>query len=431
MPMLPRDSASLAAFRYPNFRRYMAARVLGTLSTEMQAVAVAWQVYSITHKALDLGIVGLAQFMPGICLFLVAGEIADRLPRHRILMICYAGFSCSSILLLGFALWGVQAVYPIYAILLLSGTVRAFNSPAGQAFIPQLVPEADFPNAIAWSSSLFQAATIAGPMIGGLLYGITGSPVPVYGAAACGYAAGLALMSRMHVAQGERLRSASSLNDMLEGLRYIMRNELILGAISLDLFAVLLGGAVALLPIYAKEILRTGAIGLGILRGAPGAGAVLMSIAVAHWPLRRKAGPVMLWCVAAFGVFTVVFGVSKDLALSLVMLVLLGAADTISVIVRHTMVQLATPDEMRGRVSAVNMVFIGASNEIGQFESGITAQWFGTVPAVVFGGIGTVIVVGLWTWLFPGLRRLDRMTATETVPIVAEAMTEDAGSIAE
>lgn len=422
-------SSSRAAFRYPNFRRYMAARFLTTISSEMQSVAVAWQVYEITNRPLDLGLVGLAQFLPGICLFLVAGHTADRVPRRRILQACYAGFSCCSLLLLAFTLHGMRSAYPIYGALLVNGTVRAFNGPASQALIPLLVAGEDFPNAIAWSSSLFQTATIAGPMIGGMLYGLTGTPVFVYLSAAAAYAIALGLVSRITLKSAERSREAAELGMVLDGLRYIWRNKLILGAMSLDLFAVLLGGAVALLPVYAKQILHTGAAGLGILRSAPGVGAVIMGIAVAHWPMQRRAGSTMLWCVAAFGAFTVGFGLSRNLALSLAMLVLLGAADTVSVIVRHTMVQLATPDGMRGRVSAVNMVFIGASNEVGQFESGITAQWLGTVPAVVLGGLGTIGIVALWSWLFPSLRELDRLAAIEPVPIISEATTEDAGSI--
>lgn len=407
----------------------MAARFLTTISSEMQSVAVAWQVYEITNQPLDLGLVGLAQFLPGICLFLVAGHTADRVPRRRILQTCYAGFSCCSLLLLVFTLHGMSSAYPIYGALLLNGTVRAFHGPASQAFVPLLVTGEDFPNAIAWSSSLFQTATIAGPMIGGLLYGLTGSPLFVYLSSAAAYAIALALVSRVRLQTRTGPREAAQAGMVLDGMRYIWRNKLILGAISLDLFAVLLGGAVALLPVYAKQILHTGATGLGILRSAPGIGAVAMGIAVAHWPMRRRVGAGMLWCVAAFGVFTIVFGLSRNLALSLGTLVLVGAADTVSVIVRHTMIQLATPDEMRGRVSAVNMVFIGASNEVGQFESGITAQWLGTVPSVVLGGIGTIAIVALWSVLFPSLRRLDRLGAIESVPIVAEATTEDASSI--
>lgn len=393
----------------------MLARFLVTTSSEMQSVAVGWQVYEITHRPIDLGLVGLAQFVPGILLFLIAGHTADRIPRQRILQTCYAGFSACSLLLLAFTLRGVASVYPIYAALLLNGGVRAFNAPAGQAFLPLLVPQEHFPNAVAWASSIFQTATIVGPMIGGLVYGATGSPAIVYASAAIAYLASLLFVSRIRVETVERPPTAASLAVVLEGLKYIWCNKLILGAISLDLFAVLLGGAVALLPVYAREILKVGATGLGLLRSAPGVGAVIMAVVVAHWPLQRRAGLAMMWCVFGFGAFTVVFGVSRNLALSLLMLVLIGASDMVSVIIRHTMIQLGTPDEMRGRVSAVNMVFIGASNEVGQFESGITAQWFGTVPAVVLGGLGTMAVVIVWAWLFPELRRVDKLVPSAMV----------------
>jgi predicted MFS family arabinose efflux permease len=284
-----------------------------------------------------------------------------------------------------------------------------------------LVPREVFPTAVAWNSSVFQSATIAGPMLGGVLYGVTGSPALVYLSAAIAYLGAFVLISSLRLAAWERPKAAPSIGIVLEGLRYIWGNKLVLGAISLDLFAVLLGGAVALLPVYAREILGAGATGLGVLRSAPGVGAVLTSIVVAHWPLRRRAGITMLWCVFGFGVFTVVFGLSRNLTLSLIMLFLIGASDTISVIVRSTMIQLGTPDEMRGRVSAVNMVFVGASNEVGQFESGITAQWFGAVPAVVLGGIGTMMIVVAWAWLFPGLRRLDRLVPQQVVSAMAEA----------
>jgi len=422
-------SASRAAFRYPNFRFYMVARFLTTISSEMQSVAVGWQVYELTHRPLDLGLVGLAQFLPGICLFLIAGHTADRVPRRRILQTCYAGFSVCSVLLLAFTLHGLSSAYPIYFALLLNGTVRAFYAPASQAFVPLLVSTEDFPNAVAWSSSIFQTATIAGPMIGGILYGVTGSPVLVYTCAASFYFTGFLFLRQIRLKAVERERSAASLGIVLEGLRYIWQNKLILGAISLDLFAVLLGGAVALLPVYAREILKVGATGLGILRSAPGAGAVIMGLVVAHWPLQRKAGATMLWCVFAFGIFTIIFGISHSFTLSLIMLFLVGASDTISVIVRHTMIQLATPDSMRGRVSAVNMVFIGASNEVGQFESGITAQWFGTIAAVVLGGVGTALIVILWAWLFPPLRRLDTLAPEEILTISAEEPARDAGAI--
>ncbi len=415
--MQPRSSepSSHVAFGYPNFRYWMTARFLTVVASEMQAVAVAWQVYALTHRPLDLGMVGLAQFLPGIVLFLITGHAADRIPRKRILQSTRVGFAVCSALLLTLTLRGPGSVYPIYLVLLLNGTVRAFNGPAAQAFLPLLVEERHFPNAVAWGSSIFQASLILGPMLGGMLYGVAGSPVPVYSGSAAAYLVALVTLSLVKVKDTERARTVISFGVVLGGLQYIWRKKLLLGAISLDLFAVLLGGAVALLPVYAQEILKVGAFGLGVLRSAPGVGAVAMAIVVAHWPMRRHAGAIMFWCVAGFGVFTIVFGLSHNMALSLAVLVLLGACDMVSVIVRHTLVQLATPDEMRGRVSAVNMVFIGASNEVGQFESGITAQWFGTVPAVVLGGIGTLLIVALWARLFPTLRKVDELVPSQAV----------------
>jgi MFS family permease len=374
----------------------------------MQAVAVGWQVYELTRRPLDLGLIGLAQFLPGVCLFLVAGHAADRFPRRRILLICWTSFALCSLLLLAFTLRGLSSPAPIYAVILLNGVVRAFNAPASQAFVPLLVSKEDFPNAVAWASSIFHTAIITGPMLGGLIYGLSGRPTVVFAGSAAGYLIAVVLLRHVRVS-GRPSTQPASMRIVLEGLSFIWRNKLILGAISLDLFAVLLGGAVALLPVYAREILKIGAIGLGILRCAPGVGAVLMGVAVAHWPLKRRAGVVMLACVFAFGVCTVVFGVSRNVFVSLVMLFLIGASDSVSVIVRHTLIQLSTPDEMRGRVSAVNTVFIGASNEVGQFESGVTAQWFGTVPAVVLGGIGTMLIVVAWGVLFPKLRKLDKL----------------------
>ena len=397
------------AFQYPGFRYFMTARFLTTTSSEMQAVAIGWQVYNLTHSAFDLGLVGLAQFLPGIVLFLVVGHAADRWPRQRILQLCYAAFALNSLLLLELTMHGLHSVWPVYAALLMNGTVRAFNMPTSQAFLPQLVRPGDFPNAVAWASSIFQAATITGPVIGGLLYGVMGSPVAVYGGAAVANVLALTLISRIRVEVPQRARGVASAGMVLDGLRYIWREKTILGSISLDLFAVLLGGAVALLPIYAKEILLVGTTGLGILRAAPGLGAVVMAIVVAYRPLTRNAGAAMFASVFGFGVCTVIFGLSRNLALSLIALVLMGGFDMVSVIIRHTVIQLGTPDEMRGRVSSVNMVFIGASNEVGQFESGVTAAWLGAVPAVVAGGIGTMLVVVAWMSLFPALRRVDKL----------------------
>ncbi len=409
MALLTSGSSSRVAFSYPNFRHFMAARFLVTFASEMQSVAVGWQVYEITHRPLDLGLVGLAQFLPAICLFLFAGQAADRFPRTKILALCYAGFALCSCLLVTGAVFHVRSAYPLYVILLLNGTVRAFQGPAGQAFIPSLVKPEHFPNAVAWSASTFQIATIAGPMTGGLLYGLTARPTSVYAFAGLCYAVALAYLLRLAPVQPQASATARSAAVVFEGLRYIWRNKLVFGAISLDLFAVLLGGAVALLPVYANEVLHVGAVGLGILRSAPGVGAVIMGIVVAYVPITRRAGTTMLSCVFAFGIFTVVFGLSHNLYISILSLLLAGAADTVSVIVRNTMVQLSTPDSMRGRVSAVNGIFIGASNEFGQFESGLTAQWLGTVPAVLFGGIGTMAVVITWALLFPQLRKLDRL----------------------
>jgi MFS family permease len=287
--------------------------------------------------------------------------------------------------------------------------VRSFSGPVSRAIQPQLVPPEHFANAVAWSSSLFQGATILGPALGGIIYAAARGPAAVYllGLVLGGIAVSATLSLRFE--EKPRAREPINPRTLLAGLHYIWREKLILGAISLDLFAVLLGGAVALLPIYAKEILRTGPWGLGLLRTAPGVGAAAMAIFVAHRSMRR-AGMKMLWCVAGFGLFTIVFGLSHNFWMSLAALFLVGALDMVSVIVRAILIQVATPDEMRGRVNAVDMIFIGASNEFGEFESGLTAQWFGTVPAVVLGGLGTLLVVALWAWRFPELRRADQLT---------------------
>jgi MFS family permease len=402
-------ASARAAFRYRNFRLYQTARFLAIAAAEMQSVAVGWQIFEITHRPLDLGYVGLAQFLPGILLFLLAGHTADRLPRKRILLTCYTGFAICSALLLFFTTHGLHSVRPIYIVLVGIGLVRAFNGPAGQAFMPMLVPEEHFPNAVAWGSSFFQGATIIGPTVGGILYGWSGGAETVYTVAAACFVVALGLLAAIRLKAVQRARGNASLDVVFAGFRYVMQNKLVLGAISLDLFAVLLGGAVALLPVYAREILRVGPWGLGILRAAPGVGAVLMAVVVAHWPIRHRAGKIMLFCVAGFGAATVVFGVSRSITVSLLALFMVGATDMVSVIIRSTLIQLATPDDMRGRVSAVNMIFIGASNEFGQFESGMTAQWLGTVPAVVLGGLGSIGIVGIWWWLFPTLRRVDAL----------------------
>jgi MFS family permease len=406
-------SSARIAFQYPSFRLYQIARFLTITASEMQSVAVGWQIYDITHRPLDLGLVGLAQFLPPFLLFLFAGHAADRFQRKRIIMICYGAFALCSALLFMIATREVRSVAPIYAVLLLVGVVRAFNGPAGQAFMPLLVPEEHFPNAVAWGSSIFMAATILGPSLGGIIYGIAGNAKDVYISAAITFAISFLLVGAIKLQVQQRPRHTISMESVLAGFHFVWRTKLVLGAISLDLFAVLLGGAVALLPVYAREILAIGPRGLGILRAAPGVGAVVTAIVMAHWPLKRKAGLMMMWCVAGFGLFTVVFGISRNIYISLFALLVIGATDMVSVIIRSTMVQLATPDEMRGRVSAVNMIFIGASNEFGQFESGLTAQWFGTIPAVVLGGIGTLLVVAAYSWFFPELRNVDQLKAED------------------
>jgi MFS family permease len=396
-------------FTYRAFRNYQLARFLIVVSIEMQSVAVGWQVYDITHRALALGLTGLVQFLPGVLLFLVAGHAADAIHRRHLLTTCYAGFALCSALLLALSSHGQPRVLFIYVVMTLVGVVRSFSGPVTRAILPQLVPREVFPSAVAWHSSVYQTATILGPAAGGLIYAAFRGPEAVYATAlTCAVVAG-AVTLRIDTRQGTPVREPVSWTTVFAGLRYIRREKVILGSISLDLVAVLLGGAVALLPIYAREILYTGPWGLGILRSAPGVGAAVMAIFLGYRPLRRRAGAAMLWCVAGFGAATVLFGLSRSLVVSVLSLVLVGATDMVSVVIRGTLVQLNTPDQMRGRVNAVDMVFIGASNELGEFESGLTAQWFGAVPAVIIGGVGAIVATALWAWWFPALRRTDKL----------------------
>jgi len=405
MPATADARAGRAAFTHPGFVLFQIARFLIVSAVEMQAVAVGWQVYEITKRPLDLGYVGLAQFLPAILLFPISGHASDRFERRNVLSACYAGYAVCFALLIALAQRSVPSITAIYVVLVMIGVVRSFNSTASRAILPQLVPTEHFPNAVAWNASIFQAATILGPAFGGFLYAAVKGPSVVYVVAML-TAIGATISSfRIKPEVKARPREPMSLKTVFAGLDFIWRKKLILGAISLDLFAVLLGGAVALLPVYAREILHTGPWGLGLLRAAPGVGAAIMAVLLAHSPLRGRSGPTLLWAVAAFGVFTIIFGLSHSLTVSLIALLLLGASDMISVIIRATLTQLATPDEMRGRVTAVDMIFIGTSNEFGQFESGVTAQWFGTVPAVVLGGIGTLVVIAVWAWMFPELRQ--------------------------
>ncbi|HTW30272.1 MAG TPA: MFS transporter [Candidatus Sulfotelmatobacter sp.] len=417
MPASADARAGRAAFTHPGFVLFQIARFLMVAAVEMQAVAVGWQVYEITRKPLDLGYVGLAQFLPGILLFPISGHASDRFERRHVLSVCYAAYALCFGLLLILSERGTPSMTSIYLVLLLIGVVRSFNSTASRSILPQLVPEEHFPNAVAWNATIFQAGTILGPAFGGILYAAfqglheshanlhyINGPSSVYAIAMITAVGATVSSFRIKPEVKARPREPMTLKTVFAGLHFIWRKKLILGAISLDLFAVLLGGAVALLPVYAREILHTGPWGLGLLRTAPGVGAALMALMLAHRPLRGRSGPTLLWAVGGFGVFTIIFGLSRSLTLSLIALLLLGASDMISVIIRATLTQLATPDEMRGRVTAVDMIFIGTSNEFGQFESGVTAQWFGTVPAVVLGGVGTLLVIALWAWWFPELR---------------------------
>jgi MFS family permease len=409
----PRLSGRIA-FTNRGFTFYMLARWSIVTAVEMQSVAVGWQVYDITHRPIDLGYVGLAQFLPGILLFLLSGIAADRFNRRKVLLCCYSGYAVCSALLLWIAWSGARNVHLIFGVMVLVGVVRSFTGASSRAIMPLLVPEEHFPNAVAWNANAFQSATILGPALGGLVYAIARGPSAVYATALAAALLAFASMLQIQLRPKTRPREPFSLSTVLAGFRYIAKHKVILGSISLDLFAMLLGGAVALLPAYARDILHTGPWGLGFLRCAMAAGASVMSILLAYRPLRSRAGVAMLWCVGGFGAFTIVFGLSRSLVLSLVALLLAGSADAVSVYVRAILVQLTTPDEMRGRVNAVDMIFIGASNQLGEFESGLTAQLFGVVPAVVLGGAGAIVVTLLWAWAFPDLRRVDKLTDFQT-----------------
>ena len=375
---------------------------------QMQGVAVGWQVYELTHRPLDLGYVGLAQFVPSIVLSLVAGEMADRFERRRLLVVCYGILAACTVMLAWIAHLPAPAVTSIYAVLVLIGIGRAFAGPAAQALVPNLVDAAHFPNAVAWSSSTWHVAVVAGPAIGGAVYAASSSTW-VYVFAAILQFIAMAAIGALPLPKIIAKADGRSLRRLLAGLEFVWKKKIILGALSLDMFAVLFGGAVALLPVYAKDVLHTGPIGLGLLRSAPAAGATLVALSLVFRPIERRTGLVMFTGVFVFGLATVVFGLSKNFGLSLGALVVLGAADMVSVYVRSNLVQLATPDGMRGRVSAVNLAFIGVSNELGEFESGALAALLGVVGSVVVGGVGSCVIVAVWMLLFPALRRVDKL----------------------
>ena len=406
----PSTTANTNALAHRDFRRYLGAGFLAILAFQIQSVAVSWQIYNIAHTPLALGYVGLFQFIPMMACTIPAGHLADRFDRRMIIVVSNL---CSGIASGGFlilALSGTSAVWPFYVVLAMFGAARAFAGPASQSFVPLLVPQDQFPQAVAWASSTSQVAVIAGPAIGGAIY-ILG-PAVDYGVCMILFVTIATVMMgiRSRSARYEAQPDTTVFDRITAGIAYVWRKPLILGALSLDLFAVLLGGATALLPVYARDILHVGPLGLGVLRSAPALGAAMLGIALGQRALSRHAGRAMFACVAIFGIATIVFGVSQNILLSLAALFVLGASDMVSVYVRTTLTQLATPDAMRGRVSAVNRLFVGASNELGEFESGVTATWFGTVPAVVIGGVGTLVIVAVWYRMFPSLREVDRLS---------------------
>jgi len=425
-----KEAGAGSAFRSRDFRLYQSARLMSIVGGEAQSVAVAWQVYAITHSALDLGFTGLALFVPGLFLMLGAGHVADRFDRRKIILVCYGLQAVCTGALLWLSLTKTEhlshgQVWPIYVVLLGIGTGRAFSGPAASAMLPSLVPKDHFVNAVTWGATVYQTANMAGPAVGGLLFTLQLTGVMArWNGAAIVYAFTLVMLVGFIILvgmirtkmEGSTKKEFSS-KTVLAGLEYVWRTKLLLGSISLDLFAVLLGGAVALLPIFATDLLHAGPRGLGLLRAMPSVGALAVSLLMVIKPIKRRAGWMMLLCVGIFGAATIVFGLSRNIWISLIALVIVGGSDMVSVVIRGSILQLATPPEMRGRVSAVNWLFIGASNEFGEFESGLTAHWWGAVKAVVVGGVGTIVVMGAAAGLFPQLRRADALTAESLIGV--------------
>lgn len=394
-------------FAQRQFVRFWLARLAGTTANQMLMVAVAWQMYDITSSAWDLGLVGLFQFVPALLMALPAGHLVDRHHRGRIFAACMAAQATIALLLVTATDGGFATRALILLVSIVLGVVRAFQMPAQQALTPQLVPQRLLSRAIALSSSGVQAAIIGGPALGGVLYSAGATTVYACGGLLSLLACALTLTVRYR--QQPSSASAAGWRTVFAGVAYVWQRQVLLGAMSLDLFAVLLGGATALLPIYARDILHSGPVGLGLLRSAPAFGALAMSLALTRWPLQRRVGHRLLAAVALFGAATLVFGVSTHFWLSLAALAITGAADTISVVTRQTLTQLETPDAMRGRVASVNTIFIGASNQLGEFESGATAALFGPQGSVILGGVGTMLVALGWLRLFPELAQRDRM----------------------
>ena len=406
------DSAATPLAAYTVFMRFWIGRVSGSAANQMLMVAVGWQMYDLTGSAWDLGLVGLLQFLPALALVLVAGHAADRYPRKRILGLAMGAQAAIALLLAAASDSGWASRELLLALSVAIGTTKAFQMPAQQAIVPLLVPDAVLPRALAFSSAGMQAAIIGGPAIGGFVYA-AGAPV-VYGLCALLFAIAGTLFIRLVHAAPNASKEPVRLATMLAGVHFIRARPVVLGAISLDLFAVLLGGATALLPIFAKDILHVGPWGLGLLRAAPAVGALAMSTALTRWPITRRVGRRMFTAVAVYGVATLAFAISTSFALAFLALLVAGAADMVSVVIRQSLVQLETPNTMRGRVSAVNSIFIGASNQLGEFESGATAALLGPVGSVLLGGVGTLAVAVLWMRLFPALAQRETLRSAAT-----------------
>ncbi|HKY85353.1 MAG TPA: MFS transporter, partial [Pseudorhodoplanes sp.] len=393
--------------RNPQFLKFWFARIFATCSLQMLAVCVGWQIYNLTNSALDLGLVGLFQFIPAFMFVLIAGHVADHYHRGHVIQIAQAvGALVAAVLALGTA-FGFLTREIIFALVFILGAARAFELPTLHALLPGLVPASILPRAIAASASATQAATIGGPALGGLLYAI--NPTIAYLTAFALLLAASTLISLIAIKRVKPTREPMAFSILFAGINFIRRNPLILGAISLDLFAVLLAGATALLPIFARDVFQTGPLGLGLLRAAPAVGALAMGITLARWPLGNAAGLKMFIGVAVYGMATIAFGLSTSFPLAMLSLIVLGAADMVSVVVRQTLVPLHTPDEMRGRVNAVGSLFIGTSNQLGDFRAGVMAAMFGAFASVLIGGIGTLLIVALWMRLFPSLLRVDKL----------------------
>jgi MFS family permease len=400
-------SASSALFRHRPFQQYFLGRIFSNFSRQIVAVAVAWQVYELTGSAFALGMVGLIQFLPTLLLTFFSGHAADRFDRKRIVQICQWAEGVTAAFLAWGSYEGWLTVNHIYIASVIYGTAASFERPAAAAMVPSVVPAGMLQQGTAMSSGALQLASIAGPALGGFVYAL--SPGSPYVMCAVAWLLAGVLNGSLKIVEQSRSVEAPSLSTLFAGVRFVRSNPAVLGTISLDLFAVLLGGATALLPIYASDILHTGPWGLGVLRAGPAIGALAMTVWLARRPITRKVGLRMFQSVILFGVATLVFALSRNITLSVIALIVMGASDMVSVVIRLSLVQLATPDEMRGRVSAVNFLFINASNQLGEFESGVTAHLFGTVPAAVLGGVGTIAIALLWMKLFPTLRKVERL----------------------